>query len=80
MKDRRPHAYDSVREQVLSSSIDFVPPDIKQSEIDAEARLKFPINLGDCFAYALAKQLKRPILTLDQEFRKTDVGGVVAQK
>jgi uncharacterized protein with PIN domain len=38
----------------------------------AAARLKFPLNLGDCFAYALSAIENQPILTLDEDFRRCD--------
>ncbi|HEX3557202.1 MAG TPA: type II toxin-antitoxin system VapC family toxin [Thermoanaerobaculia bacterium] len=31
-----------------------MPPDVEQARIVAEARFRYPLNLGDCFAYALA--------------------------
>jgi hypothetical protein len=39
----------------------------------ADARLRFPLNLGDCFAYALARSEGCGILSLDAGFRRTDV-------
>lgn len=50
-----------------------VPPSADQAEIAAGARMAFPINLGDCFAYALAKDVGEPLLTLDSDFLKTDI-------
>ena len=38
----------------------------------AEARLRYPLNLGDCFAYALAVEQGTSILTLDTDFRAVD--------
>jgi hypothetical protein len=58
---------------LLTSSIRFVPPDKSQAEIAADARMRLPLNLGDCFAYALAKSENCRILTLDDDFRETDV-------
>lgn len=43
------------------------------ADIAARARLTFPLNLGDCFAYALARAEQCPILTLDEDFRAVDV-------
>lgn len=37
------------------------------------ARLRYPLNLGDCFAYALAKDEDRTLLTLDRDFRRSDL-------
>jgi ribonuclease VapC len=31
------------------------------------------LNLGDCFAYALAKSLGEPLLCKGDDFRETDV-------
>ena len=39
----------------------------------AHARLKYPINLEDCFAYSLAKARGVALLTLESDFAKTDV-------
>lgn len=35
------------------------------------------LNLGDCFAYALARTLDEPILCTGQDFSKTDVAVVL---
>jgi len=70
--DRRPGALRAVEEQVVSSgAIRFVPPDAAQAQAAAAARLRFPLNLGDCFAYALAVAEDAPILTLDRDFLAT---------
>ena len=53
--------------------IRFIPPDREQAELAAEARLRFPLNFGDCFAYALARSTGLPPLTLDSDFRALDV-------
>ncbi|MDX2178014.1 MAG: type II toxin-antitoxin system VapC family toxin [Bryobacteraceae bacterium] len=49
------------------------PPTLAQAEVAALARLRYPLNLGDCFAYALAKETDEPLLTLDSDFRSTDI-------
>lgn len=69
LKDKQPQLFAELEEKLLYSGIRFVPPDIEQSRIAAEARIKFPLNLGDCFVYALASQEDCPILTLDRDFR-----------
>lgn len=69
LRDKTGEEADVFLNRLLSSSIEFVPPDIRQSQIAAEARLKFPLNLGDCFVYALAVSVSEPIFTLDQDFR-----------
>jgi ribonuclease VapC len=38
-----------------------------------KGRHKAGLNLGDCFAYALAKELDEPLLFKENGFRHTDV-------
>lgn len=52
----------------------------RQAEIARQAyrdfgkgRHKAGLNLGDCFAYALAKDLDEPLLFKGEDFRRTDV-------
>ncbi len=73
IRDQRPTLADELQRQLLASAIRFVPPDAHQADIAARARLTFPLNLGDCFAYALARVENCPILTLDEDFRAVDV-------
>lgn len=42
-----------------------------------EARARFPIHFGDCFAYAHARLLDEPLMTLDKDFLKTDLPRVL---
>src|SRR3954453_14996338 len=72
VRDRQPQLYSQIEEELLSSGIRFVPPDVEQARIVAEARIRYPLNLGDCFAYALAKVESCPILAKDSDFRKAD--------
>lgn len=72
VRDRQPQRYLEIEEELLTSGIRFVPPDVEQARIAAEARLRYPLNLGDCFAYALAKVEDCPILTRDRDFRAVD--------
>ena len=76
IQDRQPHLFAEIREAIESSSIRLVAPTAGQAETAASARLRYPLNLGDCFAYALAKHESCPLLTLDADFRKTDVAVV----
>jgi len=75
--DRQPQLFDEIREVIQESSIRLVPPTAEQAEIAARARLRYPLNLGDCFAYALAKHEDCPLLTLDRDFRRTDVKVII---
>ncbi len=72
----RQQLYEGMRTMLLTSSIRFVPPDKNQAEIAADARIRLPLNLGDCFAHALAKSENCRLLTLDDDFKNTDVAMV----
>ena len=73
VQDRQPNAYAEIREAIETSSIRLIAPTQRHAEIAAAARLRYPLNLGDCFAYALAKDEDRPLLTLDRDFRRSDL-------
>ena len=73
LRDRQPLKSENLEERVLNGGIRFVSPNVEQAQIAAEARLRFPLNLGDCFAYALARFEKDSILTIDTDFRVVDV-------
>jgi ribonuclease VapC len=75
--DRQPHRFEEVREAIDATSIRLIPPTAQQAEIAAAARLRYPLNLGDCFAYALAKHEGRPLLTLDRDFRRCDIAVIL---
>jgi len=60
--------------------IDLVVVTPKQAQFAREAYQRFgkgnhpaKLNLGDCFAYALAKARHEPLLFKGDDFRKTDV-------
>jgi len=83
---------DSNRNPVLSGRFDDLLRDVKmrvesvtfdQARIARQAyrdfgkgRHKAGLNFGDCFAYALAKELDEPLLFKGDDFRHTDVGAV----
>lgn len=73
LKDRQPTLYDELEREILTSGIRFVPPDVEQARTAAAARLRYPLNLGDCFAYALACRDSCGILAVDRDFRAVDV-------
>jgi len=58
--------------RLLDGKIQFVAPDQVQATEAARARLRLPLNLGDCFVYALAVVRDEPILTIDADFRNLD--------
>ncbi len=43
------------------------------AESDFGKRTQAKLNLGDCFAYALAKELDAPLLYKGEDFTRTDV-------
>jgi len=62
------------------SNIDFVPFTVEQARWARHARLTYGVgrhpanlNLGDCFAYALAKETGEPLLFKGNDFAHTDV-------
>ena len=73
IQDRQPQLTEGLKTLLLGSAIRFVPPDPVHAVIAADARIRYPLNLGDCFAYALAKTEGCAILTLDEDFAKTDI-------
>lgn len=70
--DRQPQLAGQIEDKLLNSGILFIPPDARQARIAAHARMTYPLNLGDCFVYALAVVEDCPILALDEDFRSTD--------
>lgn len=77
LRDRQPLLLPQIQERIEFSALQLVPPSAAQAELAAWARHRFPLNLGDCFAYALAKEQDCPLLTLDRDFRKTDVKVII---
>ena len=75
--DRQPQLFRQIRDRIEESSIRLVPPTAEHAEIAALARLRYPLNLGDCFAYALARHEGCPVLTLDRDFRRTDLKAIL---
>ena len=73
LRDRQPQLAAALEARVLDSGIRFVPPDVAQARLAADARLRYPLNLGDCFAYALAKAEGCSVLAIDQDFRRLDI-------
>lgn len=72
LRDRQPTLADELQEHLLAAGIEFVPPDTQQAEIAARSRLRFPLNLGDCFAYALAVARDDCLLAIDSDFSCID--------
>jgi len=65
---------------IYRAGIEIVPVDQDQAEIARIAWRRFgkgrhpaALNYGDCFAYALAKSRRLPLLYLGNDFSQTDV-------
>jgi ribonuclease VapC len=80
LADRAPEAASQGEDIMGAFGFEYVPPDALQAMIAARARLQYPLNLGDCFAYALAKKSNHRILTLDYDFRGIDLDVVLPPK
>jgi ribonuclease VapC len=62
------------------ANVDVVSVDAEQVEIARSAWRKYgkgrhpaALNFGDCFAYALAKTLREPLLARGDDFARTDI-------
>jgi ribonuclease VapC len=71
--DRAPDAAETLEGVLAEFDLEVVPVDRVLASAAALARLRYPINLGHCFAYSLAKARGLPMLTLDSDFKKTDI-------
>ena len=85
--DRLPNPRASVRFDELVSNLGIIvePVTAHQAMVAREAHRRFGrgtghparLNFGDCFAYALAKNLDEPLLFVGQDFVHTDVRRVL---
>ena len=71
--DKKPAIASQLEEKLFTSSITFIETNISQTKLAAQAGLIFPLNLGDCFAYALAKDKGVPLISLEDDFKRTDI-------
>ncbi len=77
VRDRQPRLGSQLEDLLLDMPVRFVPPSLLEAKVAADARIRYSINLGDCFAYALTKSEKSSLLTLDRDFKKTDVDWIM---
>lgn len=70
---------------LATAEIELVPFDANQARLAREAFRRFGkgrhpagLNLGDCFSYALARDLDEPLLFKGNDFALTDVATVQA--
>jgi ribonuclease VapC len=85
--DRLPDPRDAAMldELIVRLGVVIEPVTAEQARIAREAHSRFGrgtghrarLNFGDCFAYALAKDLDEPLLFVGQDFVHTDVSPVV---
>ena len=61
-----------------------IPVDARQAEIAVEAFRRFgrgrhpaALNIGDCFAYSLAKATSEPLLFKGGDFARTDIASAI---
>lgn len=81
MQRLRPAEAREILDELISDSrISVQPVSIAQAELAREAHLAYgkgrhpaKLNLGDCFAYALARESGRPLLYKGGDFALTDI-------
>lgn len=73
LQHRFPAHWEECYRTMLHAPIHIVPTSQQHAELAAMSHAKYPLNLGDGFAYALAKERLCPLLTLDSDFLKTDL-------
>lgn len=73
-REKQSHLFKELRQAVFELPIRFILPTVAQAEVAAETRHRYKmLNFGDCFAYALAKEENCPVLTLDGDFKESDI-------
>jgi uncharacterized protein with PIN domain len=80
IRSRQPTLAPQLEATLCDGSIHFVAPTVPQVRIVADARLRLPLNLGDCFAYALAVTEQCELLAVDTDFGKVDIPVIVPQE
>jgi ribonuclease VapC len=72
LRNRLVREASTIEASLFASGLQFIPPTIDHARQAAAARLRYPLNLGDCFAYALSATENCPIMTQDGDFQKCD--------
>ena len=74
------HLEPTLDRMMAEASVDLVPFTASQLAIARDAFARFGkgnhparLNFGDCFAYALAKELGEPLLFVGEDFSQTDI-------
>jgi ribonuclease VapC len=76
LKDRQPQRFEELVAALEKIDIEVIDITKLDAKVAALARCSYPLNLGDCFAYAAATNRKVPLITLDKDFKRTDIVGV----
>lgn len=79
-----PHGARQVDTFLRRAGIVLMPVSVQQAHIARQAFLDYGkgrhpagLNFGDCFAYALARELARPLLFKGNDFSQTDIPAAV---
>jgi ribonuclease VapC len=70
-------ASDALESALAAIGIEALEADYAIVRLAVEARARYPLNFGDCFAYAHARARNEPLLTLDDDFLATDLVGLL---
>jgi len=78
--DRNPVLSRRFDNLIRDAEVQIEPVTVRQAEIARQAyrdfgkgRHKARLNFGDCFAYALAKEMDEPLLFKGRDFSRTDI-------
>ncbi len=81
----RPEVVAQVDELIRQLDLELVPFDAVQAALAREGFARYGkgrdpagLNLGDCFAYALARHLDEPLLFKGDDFARTDIRSALA--
>jgi ribonuclease VapC len=80
LEGRRLGSREDLDEWLALRRVEIVPVDLPLARLAADAFVRFGrgrhpagLNYGDCFAYALAKHLRAPLLFKGDDFARTDI-------
>lgn len=75
---------DDMRELIAALALEVVPVTSSTADLVQQAYARWGkgkhsarLNLGDCFAYALAKERSSPLLYIGNDFSRTDIQAAV---
>ena len=85
VEGRRLGSREDLDEWLALRRIEIAPVDLTLAKLAADAFVRFGkgqhpagLNYGDCFAYALARQLGAPLLYKGNDFGRTDIRSALA--